>query len=65
MKTLLSLCVVLITGALASVLSFATDATSSSHTFSSTIIPLLVLFGFFGLVLFIIGKKGYDIMLSR
>jgi len=65
MKTFLVICVVFITGALVSVLSFATDATSSSHTFSSTIILLLVMHVFFGFVLFIIGKKGHDIILSR
>lgn len=56
---------IMIVGALLYVLSFATDATSSSQTFSSTIMPLVIIYGFFGIVLLIIGKKGHDFMLSR
>ena len=56
---------IMVVGALLYVMSSATDATSSSQTFSSTIIPLVVIYGFFGIVLYIIGKKGHDLMLPR
>ncbi len=55
----------MIAGALVYIMSFTTDATSSSQTISSTIIPLIITYGFFGVVLFIIGKKGHDFILSR
>ena len=47
------------------VMSFVTDSTSSSQTISSTIMPLVIMYGFFGIVLFMIGKKGHDSILSR
>ena len=56
---------IMVVGALLYVMSSATDATSSSQMFSSTIIPLVVIYGFFGIVLYIIGKKGHDLMLPR
>ena len=65
MKTLLFVSMILITVILVFVLSFATDATQSSETLSSVIIPLTVMYGIFGAVLFIIGKKGHDLILSR
>ena len=65
MKTVLFVSMILITVALVLVLSFATDATQSSETISSVIIPLTVMYGLFGVVLFIIGKKGHDLILSR
>jgi TRAP-type C4-dicarboxylate transport system permease small subunit len=65
MKKVLLFFMIMIVGALLYVLSSATDATSSSHTFSSTIMPLVIIYGFFGIVLFMIGKKGHDFMLSR
>ncbi len=65
MKTVLFVSMILITVVLVLVLSFATDATQSSETISSVIIPLTVMYGLFGVVLFIIGKKGHDLILSR
>jgi hypothetical protein len=65
MKTALFVSMILITVVLVLVLSFATDATQSSETISSVIIPLTVMYGLFGVVLFIIGKKGHDLILSR
>jgi hypothetical protein len=65
MKKVLLFFMIMVVGALLYALSFTTDATSSSQTFSSTIMPLVIIYGFFGLVLFIIGKKGHDFMLSR
>ncbi len=55
----------MIAGALVYIMSFTTDATTSSQTISSTIMPLIIIYGFFGMVLFIIGKKGHDFILSR
>ncbi len=55
----------MIAGALVYIMSFTTDATTSSQTISSTIMPLIIMYGFFGMVLFIIGKKGHDFILSR
>ncbi len=56
---------IMVIGALVYIMSFTTDSTSSSQTISSTIIPLLVIYGFFGIVLLIIGKKGHDYLLHR
>ena len=47
------------------IMSFMTDGTSSSQTISSIIMPIIIIYGFFGIVLLIIGKKGHDSMLSR
>jgi hypothetical protein len=55
----------MVIGALVYVMSVVTDATSTSQTISSTIMPLVIIYGFFGILLFIIGKKGHDYMLSR
>jgi hypothetical protein len=55
----------MVIGALVYVMSVVTDATSTSQTISSTIMPLVIIYGFFGVLLFIIGKKGHDYMLSR
>jgi len=55
----------MVIGALVYVMSFVTDATSTSQTISSTIMPLVIIYGFFGILLFIIGKKGHDYLLSR
>jgi len=65
MKTVLFVSMILITVVLVLILSFATDTTQSSETFSSVIVPLTVMYGLFGVVLFIIGKKGHDLILSR
>lgn len=65
MKTVLFVSMILITVVLVLILSFATDATQSSETFSSVIVPLTVMYGLLGVVLFIIGKKGHDLILSR
>jgi TRAP-type C4-dicarboxylate transport system permease small subunit len=65
MKKVLLFFMIMVVGALLYVLSFTTDATSSSQTISSVIMPLVIIYGFFGIVLFIIGKKGHDFMLSR
>jgi hypothetical protein len=56
---------IMVIGALVYVLSFTTDTTSSSQTISSTIMPLIIIYGFFGIVLFIIGIQGHDYLLSR
>jgi hypothetical protein len=56
---------IMVIGALVYILSVTTDSTSSSQTISSTIMPLIIIYGFFGIVLYIIGKKGHDYMLSR
>ncbi len=56
---------IMVIGALMYILSVTTDGTSSSQTISSTIMPLIIIYGFFGIVLYIIGKKGHDSMLSR
>ena len=55
----------MVIGALVYIMSVVTDATPSSQTISSTIMPLVIIYGFFGILLFIIGKKGHDYMLSR
>ena len=65
MKKVALLFMIMVIGALAYIMSFTTDSTSSSQTISSTIIPLLIIYGFFGIVLLIIGKKGHDYLLHR
>jgi hypothetical protein len=52
-------------GALVYVMSFVTDATPSSQTISSTIMPLAIIYGFCGILLLVISKKGHDFILSR
>ena len=65
MKKVALFFMIMVIGALAYIMSFTTDGTSSSQTISSTIIPLLVIYGFFGIVLLIISKKGHDYLLHR
>jgi uncharacterized alpha/beta hydrolase family protein len=65
MKKVALLFMIMVIGALVYIMSFTTDSTSSSQTISSTIMPLLVIYGFFGIVLLIIGKKGHDYLLHR
>ena len=65
MKKLLVFFMIMIMGALVYVMSFVTDATPSSQTISSTIMPLVIMYGFFGILLLVIGKKGHDYILSR
>ncbi|HWS21860.1 MAG TPA: hypothetical protein VN227_04400 [Methanoregula sp.] len=65
MKKVALLFMIMVIGALVYIMSFTTDSTSSSQTISSTIIPLLVIYGFFGIVLLIIGKRGHDYLLHR
>ena len=65
MKKVALLFMIMVIGALVYIMSFTTDGTSSSQTISSTIIPLLVIYGFFGIVLLIISKKGHDYLLHR
>jgi hypothetical protein len=56
---------IMIMGALVYMLSFVTDSTPSSQTISSTIMPLVIIFGFCGILLLVISKKGHDYILSR
>ena len=65
MKKVLLFFMLMVIGALIYVMSVVIDATSTSQTISSTIMPLIIIYGFFGVLLFIIGKKGHDYMLSR
>ncbi len=65
MKKVALLFMIMVIGALVYIMSFTTDSTSSSQTISSTIIPLVIMYGFFGIVLLIIGKKGHDYLLHR
>jgi hypothetical protein len=65
MKKLLVFFMIMIMGAIVYVMSFVTDSTSSSQTISSTIMPLVMIYGFFGIVLLVIGKKGHDYIVSR
>jgi ABC-type Na+ efflux pump permease subunit len=65
MKKVALLFMIMVIGALVYILSSMTDGTSSSQIISSTIIPLLVIYGFFGIVLLIINKKGHDYLLHR
>jgi hypothetical protein len=55
----------MVIGALVYVMSVVTDATSTSQTIQSTIMPLVIIYGFFGILLIIIGKRGHDYLLSR
>jgi ABC-type Na+ efflux pump permease subunit len=55
----------MVIGALVYILSVVTDATPSSQTITSTIMPLIIIYGFFGIVLLIIGKKGHDYIMPR
>jgi len=55
----------MVIGAIVYIMSFVTDATPSSQTISSTIMPLIIIYGFFGIVLLIIGKKGHDYIMPR
>ncbi len=65
MKKVALFFMIMVIGALGYIMSFTTDGTSSSQTISSTIIPLVIIYGFFGIVLLIIGKKGHDYLLHR
>jgi hypothetical protein len=65
MKKLLLFFMIMMMGALVYVMSFVTDATPSSQTISSTIMPLVIIYGFCGILLLIISKKGHDFILSR
>jgi TRAP-type C4-dicarboxylate transport system permease small subunit len=65
MKKVLLFFLLMVAGALVYIMSFSTDATTSSQMFSSTIMPLIIIYGFFGIVLFIIGRKGHDYIVSR
>jgi hypothetical protein len=56
---------IMIMGAIVYVMSFVTDSTHSSQTISSTIMPLVIIYGFCGILLLIISKKGHDYILSR
>jgi len=64
-KKVLFFFMIMVIGALVYILSVVTDATPSSQTITSTIMPLIIIYGFFGIVLLIIGKKGHDYMLPR
>jgi len=55
----------MIIGALVYIMSVVTDATPTSQTISATIMPLIIIYGFFGILLFIVGKKGNDYLMSR
>jgi len=65
MKKMLLFFMIMIAGALVFILSLAADATLSSQMLSSVILPLTVMYGFFGIVLYMIGKKGHDYILAR
>jgi hypothetical protein len=65
MKKVLLFFMIMITGALVFILSLAADATLSSQMLSSVILPITVLYGFFGIALYMIGKKGHDYILAR
>ncbi|MDD1700460.1 MAG: hypothetical protein LUQ04_06665 [Methanoregula sp.] len=65
MKKVLLFFMMMIAGAMVFILSLAADATLSSQVISSVILPIAVIYGFFGIVLFIIGKKGQDYIVSR
>jgi TRAP-type C4-dicarboxylate transport system permease small subunit len=65
MKKVLLFFMIMIMGAIVYVMSVVTDSTSSSQTISSTIMPLVLVYGFFGIVLLAIGKKGHDYIVSR
>lgn len=65
MKKVLLFFMIMVIGALVYIMSVVTDATPSSQTISSTIIPLIIIYGFFGIVLLILGKAGHDFMLHR
>lgn len=65
MKKVLLFLLIMIIGALLYVMLFVTDSTPSSQTISSTIMPLVIIYGFFGVVLLVIGKKGHDYLGSR
>jgi drug/metabolite transporter (DMT)-like permease len=65
MKKVALFFMIMVIGALVYIMSFTTDGTSSSQIISSTIIPLVIIYGFFGIVLLIIGKKGHDYLLHR
>jgi hypothetical protein len=65
MKKVLFLSLILIVGILAYIMSFTWNGMQSSETFSSVILPPMAIYLFFGAILFIIVKKGYDFMLFR
>ena len=65
MKKVLLFFMIMVIGALVYIMSVVTDATPSSQTISSTIMPLIIIYGFFGIVLLIIGKKGHDYIMPR
>lgn len=65
MKKVLLFFMIMVIGALVYIMSVVTDATPSSQTISSTIMPLIIIYGFFGIVLLIIGKAGHDYMVHR
>jgi hypothetical protein len=65
MKKVLLFFMIMIMGAILYVMSFVTDATPSSQTISSTIMPLVIIYGSCGILLLVIGKKGHDYILSR
>jgi len=64
-KKVLLFFMIMVIAALIYIMSFVTDATPSSQTISSTILPLIIIYGFFGVILLIIGKKGHDYLLPR
>jgi hypothetical protein len=65
MKKLLFLILILFAGLLVYVMFFTRDAMQPSGTLSSVIFPPLLVYLFFGVILFFIVKKGYDFMLFR
>jgi hypothetical protein len=65
MKKLLLFFMIMIMGAIVYVMSSVTDSTPSSQTISSTILPLVIIYGFCGILLLVISKKGHDYILSR
>jgi TRAP-type C4-dicarboxylate transport system permease small subunit len=64
-KKVLLFFMLMLIGAIVYIMSFVSDATLSSQTISSTIMPLIIIYGFFGIVLLIIGKKGHDYIMPR
>ncbi len=65
MIKLLTLIMILMAGLFAYVMFFTRDTVQLSGLLSSLIFPPVLVYLFFGIILFFIVKKGYDFMLFR